>query len=143
MGRNRKTKRRIVNRSTINATHTYQQPVVRKPKVFNAALNNAKPNSDTFRNFQNLDKQTTAQVLNNQDVSSIRSQARNEFLNNPHASGIARLFGLYVVGVGPRLKFLGYENIYCARVRNRIKSFAITSSIFGLNTPKKLNLCRR
>ncbi|MBR4753000.1 MAG: phage portal protein [Thermoguttaceae bacterium] len=58
--------------------------------------------------MQSLPQETTLRAQNAQTRARLRSQARLEFENNPHAAGIARLFGLYVVGVGPRLRFKGF-----------------------------------
>ncbi|MGI6400834.1 MAG: phage portal protein [Thermoguttaceae bacterium] len=59
--------------------------------------------------LQSQAQETTLRALNARTRSSIRQQAREEFENNPHAAGIAKLFGLYVVGVGPRLRFKGFD----------------------------------
>ena len=70
----------------------------------------ARPTSDTLRAWlQATPQETTLRALNARTRSALRSQARTEFENNPHAAGIARLFGLYVVGVGPRLRFKGFD----------------------------------
>lgn len=68
-----------------------------------------KPNSDTFAAFLQATRQTTLQTQTPEARATLRDLARNEFLNNQHAGGIARLFGLYVVGTGPRLKFKGFD----------------------------------
>ena len=69
----------------------------------------ARPSTDTLRSWlQSFPKETTLQAQTPQTRADLRSQARYEFENNPHAAGIARIFGLYVVGVGPRLRFKGH-----------------------------------
>lgn len=75
-----------------------------------AAYQAATPNSDSLRAYiQSLPQETTLRALSARNRASVRRQARTEFENNPHAAGIARLFGLYVVGVGPRLLFKGFD----------------------------------
>lgn len=69
----------------------------------------ARPNSDVASVFARSFPQTTLAAQTAPTRSSLRTQARQEYLNNPRAAGIARLFGLYVVGTGPRLKFRGWD----------------------------------
>lgn len=78
---------------------------------YRAEYGKALPTSDTFPQWLESWKWhgTTLHVANRWKRESYRTQARLEFTDNQHAGGIARLFGLYVVGVGPRLKFKGYQ----------------------------------
>lgn len=73
-----------------------------------AAYGAARPTSDTWKAFATARRETTLQAQNRWTRESLRTQARQELETNQHAGGIARLFGLYVVGVGPRLKFKGF-----------------------------------
>lgn len=74
-----------------------------------AGIRSARPNSDVWRAVAPIRPETTLRALNARDRASIRTQARAEFWDNPHASGIVRLFTLYVVGTGPRLRFRGAD----------------------------------
>ena len=78
----------------------------------------ARPTSDTWQAFATARHETTLQAQNRWSRESIRTQARQELESNQHAGGIARLFGLYVVGVGPRLKFKGFPK-YTRRAVSR------------------------
>ena len=70
----------------------------------------ARPDQDTARAFiRGARPETPWQVGNARDRATLRAQARDMAQNNPHAAGIPNLFGLYVVGNGPRLRFLGFE----------------------------------
>ena len=71
----------------------------------------ALPTSDTFSQWLESWRWhgTTLDVASRWKRESYRTQARLEFTDNQHAGGIARLFGLYVVGTGPRLKFKGFQ----------------------------------
>lgn len=86
--------------------------------VFRSEYGNAWPffSPDTIKPYLEayITKGTTLQTLTPQKRDSYRTQARLEYTDNQHAGGIARLFGLYVVGTGPRLKFKG-----AARFTNR------------------------
>lgn len=75
-----------------------------------ARYENARPNSDTAREFQrSAFPQTPLQLANPIDRASLRRQARQCCESGPHAGSMARLFALYVVGAGARLRFLGFE----------------------------------
>ena len=75
-----------------------------------ARLDAAFPDSDVARLWATATLfGTQFQATTPFEREAARALARNEFLNNPHAAGIARLFSLYVVGVGPRLRFEGFE----------------------------------
>ena len=75
-----------------------------------ARYENARPNSDTAREFQrSAFPQTPLQLANPVDRASLRRQARQCCESGPHAGSMARLFALYVVGAGARLRFLGFE----------------------------------
>lgn len=75
-----------------------------------ARYENARPTSDTRRAFvDSVQKQTPLQLGNPTDRASLRQQARVCCESGAHAGTMARLFALYVVGSGPRLRFLGYE----------------------------------
>lgn len=78
---------------------------------FRAEYGGALPTSDTFKQWFDAWRWsgTTMHVANRWKRESYRTQARQEFTDNQHAGGIARLFGLYVVGTGPRLKFKGFQ----------------------------------
>lgn len=86
--------------------------------AFRSEYGNAWPffSQDTIKPFLEayITKGTTLQTLTPFKRDSYRTQARLEYTDNQHAGGIARLFGLYVVGTGPRLKFKG-----AARFTNR------------------------
>ena len=77
---------------------------------FRSEFGQALPTSDTFLQYAEAWRWngTSLNVANRWKRESYRTQARLEFTDNQHAGGIARLFGLYVVGTGPRLKFKGY-----------------------------------
>lgn len=68
----------------------------------------ARPTSDTWKQFASARRETTLQAQGRAAREALRTQARQELETNQHAGGVARLFGLYVIGVGPRLKFKGY-----------------------------------
>lgn len=75
-----------------------------------ARLDASFPDSDVARLWSSASLfGTQFQATTPFEREAARALARNEFLNNPHAAGIARLFSLYVVGVGPRLRFEGFE----------------------------------
>lgn len=74
-----------------------------------ASYEAARPNSDVASVFARSAPQTTLAAQTAPTRSSLRTQARQEYLNNPRAAGIVRLFELYIVGVGPRLKFRGRD----------------------------------
>ena len=78
------------------------------PRFTRAAYKNARPTSDTLRQFLSARRETALQALPPQTRESLLTQARAESVDNQHAGGIARLFGLYVIGTGPRLKFKGF-----------------------------------
>ena len=72
-----------------------------------ARYENARPNSDTAREFQrSAFPQPPLQLANPVDRASFRRQARQCCESGPHAGSMARLFALYVVGAGARLRFL-------------------------------------
>lgn len=75
-----------------------------------AEYGGALPTSDTFNQWLDAWRWhgTTLHAANEWKRNSYRTQARLEYTDNQHAGGIARLFGLYVVGTGPRLKFKGF-----------------------------------
>jgi hypothetical protein len=75
---------------------------------FQSAYGAARPTADVWKQFASARHETTLQAQSHWTRDSLRRQARQEFETNQHAGGIARLFGLYVVGVGPRLKFKGF-----------------------------------
>lgn len=77
---------------------------------FRAEYGGALPTTDTFPAWLEAWRThgTTLRVLSRWKRENYRTQARLEFTDNQHAGGIARLFGLYVVGTGPRLKFKGF-----------------------------------
>lgn len=82
----------------------------RKQRKARARYENARPNSDTAREFQrSAFPQTPLQLANPIDRASLRRQARQCCESGAHAGTMARLFALYVVGAGARLRFLGYE----------------------------------
>lgn len=82
----------------------------RKRRKAAARYENARPTSDTARPFARAaTQQTPLQLANPLDRAMLRQQARQCCENGAHAGQMARLFGLYVVGAGPRLRFLGYE----------------------------------
>lgn len=83
-----------------------------------SGLRNAFPNSDTVGGFVGVVPETTAMTLRPQTRDATRDLARDKFLNIAHAAGIPRLFALYVVGEGPRLKFSGYEK-YLGKTANK------------------------
>lgn len=85
-----------------------------------AAYNAARPTSETFKQFLQATKETTLQATTGWKRESLRTQAREEALDNPHAGGLARLFGLYVVGVGPKLKFKGFSKPFRKEVPREI-----------------------
>lgn len=98
----KKQKKRAAKKARAKKNRSGSAPIA-------AAYRAAQPSSDTLRSFlQSLPQETTLRAQNAQTRASLRRQARLEFENNPHAAGIARLFGLYVVGVGPRLRFKGF-----------------------------------
>ena len=75
-----------------------------------ASYDAARPNSDTARTYARaIIPETPLQVGNPRDRQALRQQARDMAQNSPHAAGIANLFSLYVVGTGPRLRFVGFE----------------------------------
>ena len=76
--------------------------------AFRAAYNAARPTADNLKQFLSARHETTLQAQSRSTRDSLRTQARQELGTNQHAGGIARLFGLYVVGTGPRLKFKGF-----------------------------------
>lgn len=80
---------------------------------------------DTFKPFLEsyLTKGTTLQALTPEKRDSYRTQARLEYTDNQHAGGIARLFGLYVVGTGPRLKFKGAARFTGRETEKRLIDF--------------------
>ena len=80
------------------------------PRKARARYDNARPDSDTARAFaRSILPQTPLQLANPADRASLRRQARDCCENGAHAGAMARLFALYVVGSGARLRFLGYE----------------------------------
>ena len=88
------------------------------PRNVLSGLRNAFPNSDTVGGFAGVVPETTAMTLRPQTRDAVRDLARDKFLNVAHAAGIPRLFALYVVGEGPRLKFLGFEK-YLGKTAHR------------------------
>lgn len=114
--RNKKKKgaRNDVNRTTFPASSRGSVG------AFNAEYGGARPSFDTFKPWLEsyINKGTPLQVLNHWKRDSYRTQARLEFTDNQHAGGIARLFALYVVGVGPRLKFKGWPK-YQRRIADK------------------------
>lgn len=75
-----------------------------------ASYQAARPNQDTARSYvRGVLPETPQQLGNARDRSVLRSQARDMAENNPHAAGIPNLFALYVIGGGPRLRFIGFE----------------------------------
>lgn len=85
----------------------------------------ARPNSDTARQFLDARPryETPLQVGNATDRATLRHLARYEFQNNAHAAGIARLFALYVCGVGPRLRWRGWEKWLDRPVDRRLADY--------------------
>lgn len=83
-----------------------------------SGLRHAFPNSDTIGGFLGAAPETTAMALRPQTRDAVRDLARDKFLNVAHAAGIPRLFALYVVGEGPRLKFAGFEK-YLGKTAHR------------------------
>lgn len=77
-------------------------------RVYRSAYGAARPTADTMKQWLSARRQTTLQAQSRWTRESLRTQARQEYETNQHAGGIARLFGLYVVGIGPRLKFKGF-----------------------------------
>lgn len=94
----------------------------RNPNVL-AGLRNAFPNSDTYGGFVGAMPETTAMTLRPQTRDAVRALARDKFLNAAHAAGIPRLFALYVVGEGPRLKFCGYEKYLGRPIADGVAAF--------------------
>ena len=86
-------------------------------------LRNAFPNSDTIGGFAGAVPETTAMTLRPQTRDAVRALARDKFLNIAHAAGIPRLFALYVVGEGPRLKFVGFEKYLGKKATYDLASF--------------------
>lgn len=84
----------------------------------------ARPTSDTARAFDAARlPETPLQLGNATDRASLRNQARYEYQNNPHASGIARLFSLYVCGAGPRLRWRQWEEALDAPIDERLQKY--------------------
>lgn len=84
----------------------------------------ARPTSDTARAFDAARlPETPLQLGNATDRASLRNQARYEYQNNPHASGIARLFSLYVCGAGPRLRWRQWEEMIDAPTDERLQKY--------------------
>lgn len=79
-----------------------------KPRGVRSSYGAARPTADTMKQFLQARRETTLQAQSHWTRESLRTQARLELETNQHAGGIARLFGLYVVGTGPRLKFKGF-----------------------------------
>lgn len=88
-----------------------------------SGLRNAFPTSDTIGGFAGAYPETTAMTLRPQTRDAVRDLARDKFLNVAHAAGIPRLFALYVVGEGPRLKFLGFEKYLGKRASDELAAF--------------------
>ena len=97
--------------SSSSSPRSRASETARGGSFYRAEYGKALPTSDTFPQWLESWKWhgTTLHVANRWKRESYRTQARLEFTDNQHAGGIARLFGLYVVGVGPRLKFKGYQ----------------------------------
>ncbi len=103
------------------ASNGTPRPRLAAPRgAFVAEYGQAMPTSDTFLPWLESWRShgTTLNVLPEWKRSNYRTQARLEFTDNQHAGGIARLFALYVVGTGPRLKFKGFKK-YTRRVCSR------------------------
>jgi len=109
MTRKKKAKKQALRakRATVVSRST-QTPIQSR---FRAGFGQALPTSDNFEQWVDAWKWrgTTLNATNRWKRESYRTQARLEFTDNQHAGGIARLFGLYVVGTGPRLKFKGFQ----------------------------------
>ena len=93
------------------------------PRNVLSGLRNAFPTSDTIGGFAGAYPETTAMALRPQTRDAVRDLARDKFLNVAHAAGIPRLFALYVVGEGPRLKFLGFEKYLGRRASDELAAF--------------------
>lgn len=84
----------------------------------------ARPNSDNARQYIDAIRfETPLQVGNSADRATLRKLARYEALNNAHAAGIARLFALYVCGVGPRLRWRGWEKCYDRPLNRKLADY--------------------
>ena len=114
-----KTKKRGAFASAISAVaNIFKNASGARTRNVVASYSAAKPTRDTWRAFATARHETTLQAQSRWTRESLRTQARQELETNPHAGGIARLFGLYVVGVGPRLKFKGFPK-YARRAVSR------------------------
>ena len=114
-----KTKKRGAFASAISAVaNIFKNASGARTRNVVASYSAAKPTRDTWRAFATARRETTLQAQSRWTRESLRTLARQELETNPHAGGIARLFGLYVVGVGPRLKFKGFPK-YARRAVSR------------------------
>lgn len=111
--RKTRNKKNLARRAGDASTRPRSKKVVVNPHAasFIAEFGNAFPTSDNFLQWLDAWKNhgTTLNALPEWKRANYRTQARLEFTDNQHAGGIARLFGLYVVGTGPRLKFKGFQ----------------------------------
>lgn len=99
-------------RGASRASQSSPRPInAARPARLRAEYGGALPTSDTALQFAEAFRWrgTTLNVTNRWKRESYRTQSRLEFTDNSFAGGIARLFGLYVVGTGPRLKFKGFK----------------------------------
>lgn len=107
MGRKKKRAKANARQNRTGAEQSNNR-VGKGVRSYRSAYGAARPSSDTWKQFAASRPETTMQAQNRYSRDSLRRQARYELGTNQHAGGIARLFGLYVVGIGPRLKFKGF-----------------------------------
>ena len=123
MGKKKKNKKNPGARRRRSSSPSLSPTVLTRGGGFKAAYNAAKPTTETFKQFLQATKETTLQVSTGWRRESLRTQAREEALDNPHAGGLARLFALYVVGVGPRLKFKGFPKSFGRGILREVVDF--------------------
>lgn len=88
-----------------------------------AGLNVARRSADTANHWFFARPETPAAAVKPKNRADARTKAREEYLNNPYAAGFADTFALYIIGTGPRLRFVGFEKRLQTKIDERIAWF--------------------